>query len=175
MPRIKTVYLVGPIEFLKNPDAGWRYDLAKELKDKLNIESINPVTISHLVGKDICDNMVFAATLKKERRLSELDQFINKKIWPINEKSVDDCDAIVTLAKTEEELKALSNSGGTIRELARAVDNQGKPAYLICECEDLTPANTHVLGLFLRNGAIFRSRSELAEFLVRYNRSEEWI
>ena len=163
--KIKTVYLVGAIEFLENPDSGWRYDISKELESRFGIISINPITISFLVGKDITDNMKYAEQLKRKWRLIELNQFINSKIWPVNAKSVDDADAIVTVVRTAEELKHLSNSGGTIRELSRAVDQYGKPAFLICECDDLTVANTHFLGLFLKMGCIFKSKDEFFKFL----------
>lgn len=167
--KIKTVYLVGAIEFLKNPDSGWRYELSRELEFKFDIRSINPITASFLVGKDISENMKYAEQLKREWRLAELNQFINDKIWPINAKSVDEADAIITAAVNTEELIHLSNSGGTIRELSRAVDQMAKPAFLICGSDDLTVANTHFLGLFLKTGCIFRNKDELFKFLARKN------
>ena len=173
--KIKTVHLVGAIEFLENPDSGWRYELSKELESQFAIVSINPVTVSFLVGKDIVENMKYAEKLKREWRLVELNNFINDKIWPINAKSVDDADVIITVARTADELKHLSNSGGTIRELSRAVDQQTKPAFLVCECNDLTAANTHFLGLFLKRGSIFRSNDELFKFLALNKKLPEKI
>lgn len=169
--RIKTVYLFGPIEFVDDPDSGWRY-VIEELLRPLGVKCINPIKVSYLVGKNIKDNAKYARKLKREGRLRDLDMFMNK-IWGQNKRGIDPSDALICWVKTTKELRALNASGGSYRELCRAA-RKGKHLFLVCEAK-LEYANSHLLHIIRSGGAIFESVTELVGCVKHYNKTGEWL
>ncbi len=165
-------YLVGPIEFLDDPDRGWREEFARLFRNRfpgVEAEFINPVKVSYLVGATVLDNARYAAELKIARDWAELKDFMDK-IWRQDTISVDRSQAIVIWARTEKELKEASASIGSVREMLRLIERGGE-AYLICDTGvAMTAASTHFLHLILSAGRIFNSPEEFfAHFQQKHN------
>ena len=147
--NVKTAYLPRPIEFKLNLEFALLNQIEAMLQ-KRGVICINPIRVSHKVGDDILHNQVYAATLKREWRLKEFNEFMDG-IWRINKESVDRSDIIVTAAETPAELEAVSGSGGTKREVERGI-NQRKPCLLVCGCDSLEVINSHLLHSFTERG-----------------------
>ncbi|MDO8557659.1 MAG: hypothetical protein Q7S09_00510 [bacterium] len=158
-------YLIGPIEFLDDPDRGWREDFVSLFHKRfpgIHAEFINPVKASYLVGKTVLDNARYAAELKAARNWTELKDFMDK-IWRQDALSVDRSGIIVMWARTEKELKEASASVGSIREMLRLVEREGR-VYLICDTTlNMTIASTHFLHIVLSSGCIFDSIEKFFE------------
>lgn len=164
-------YLTGPIEFLDDPDRGWREEFAQLFRNRfpdIEAEFINPVKVSYLVGKSILDNVRHAKELKASRDWTGLKGFMDK-IWGQDAVSVDRSDMIVMWARTASELKESSSSIGSVREALRLI-GRGGYSCLICDPGiDLTVSNTHFLHIFLSSGGIFSSPGEFFDHLEQEN------
>jgi len=168
--RIKTAYLVGPIEFSANPDSDWRY-LVEELLKPLRIRCINPVKVSYLVGKDIRDNAKYACRLKRVKNWRKFRAFM-KKIWGQDKSSVDASGVLICWVRNKKEARELNASGGTYREYIRG-QRKKKRLFLVYEV-GTENINSHLLDIILSQGAIFEKISDLVECFRHYNKTGKW-
>ena len=95
-----------------------------------------------------------------------------KKIWGQDKTSVDKSDVLICWVRNQREVRELNASGGTFREFVRGA-RKDKKLFLVCPVS-LEKANSHILHVILRNGAIFRNEKQLVAHLKYYNETGRW-
>ncbi|MDP3963375.1 MAG: hypothetical protein Q8Q39_02660 [bacterium] len=169
-----TIYPFGPIEFANSEAINWRKELAAFLENSAisaSFEFIDPIEASYKIGADVSENAVYAAKVKAVQDWPSFDDFMDN-IWAQDKVNVDSSDVLVSWAQTEDDLVKLSYSGGSWREIERAISRL-QPVFVITR-GPFVKVSSHFLHMFRLHGkaigheSIVKSPYDFCEELRRH-------